>query len=71
MTCGRPFGTQSGPRALQVPFLLNFGDASGSLGASFFHQDCALDPYFSMSVFGMVPGSVLNGFDMLPACSGT
>ena len=54
-----------------MPFLMNFGGPSGSLGASFFHQDCVLDPYFSMSVFGMVPGSVLNGFEMLPACSGT
>ena len=49
---------------------MNFGTPSGSLGASFFHQDCVLDPYFSMSVFVMVPGGVFNGFWMLLVCPG-
>ena len=45
-----------------VDFSLIWGGHFGGLGASFLDRNHALDHDFSIHAFGVVPGSILNGF---------
>ena len=56
------FGSPWGPWGVQGRFFIDLGGHFGGLGASFLDRNHALDHDFSIHAFGVVPGSILNGF---------
>ena len=56
------FGSPWGPWGVQGRFFIDLGGSFWWPWASFLDRNHALDHDFSIHAFGVVPGSILNGF---------